>query len=830
VEPTPPAAKKGRVRRFNYRQRETWSTLKLAVHDYAAHLQESIDGLYNPIALTTVHDNAKRFACAAKKHNITTQEVSYEQFWEDSKPKNPPLLSPNQVLFLQEAIVSRDNGNNPMTRHEVIQLITEISQTFDEVKAKNHFDYLIREGRLTILKRGGRVMTAQATTTKRSAITMEQQWRWHSTFDWCFNEVSRLNTFDGTGVDFQDVCDHFVGNIDESCFMANGDGSIKVIASSHKKKTEAIRDDCRSSITSLRSGNAAGDQGPFIFLAKGKKNDCHRSLNPRSLENDQCMPTGSYIAMCDNAYMTDVVWLEVVPKLCAGIRAMPIIKDHPEWWCMFTLDGFGSHVNVHEALKIFTEYKILITKEEGDSSQVNQAYDQLVARADKRHLNCSLIKIKKTLKSKMTQWHLIKIAANAQMKVSRETWVKSFIKVNCHPKFRISFADWLDRLRDKGILQSGDSFYDDNIFGLFDAMPAFWKRMPVVARQGLVDAIDNMKEEAEDNETTVWSATNIRVLTKFVPLEDMHKTRACYLAAKEDAKVIVTTEEQYMKRMQQLQQNEGESSSGINEDSTNKKLENYFSFKPQMLLDAFIEERQKRPATLTSASSTRELFDHMCNHAAQMHWDKAKSLLPAAALDVEVSADQTTLFNPSYKNVLQGYIMYDVKGAGAMNKIAKRRLDIMSGNVASYARCLNNKKHLGSLKEYNELIASVAEISAEMEVEKQRKREEASAKATERQEKKKQAVKDFKTIQEAKMPELQALMKKRSAAAAAVEDGGSSLLSIEDATKNYLLALSKRQLMDLLKYYYAVKVPGVAKMQKEELVDELWRQDSMYCL
>jgi len=62
---------------------------------------------------------------------------------------------------------------------------------------------------------------------------------------------------------------------------------------------------------------------------------------------------------------------------------------------------------------------------------------------------------------------------------------------------------------------------------------------------------------------------------------------------------------------------------------------------------------------------------------------------------------------------------------------------------------------LGSLKEYNELIASVAEISAEMEVEKQRKREEASAKATERQEKKKQApVKDFKTIQEAKMPEL----------------------------------------------------------------------------
>lgn len=183
MEPTtPPAAKKAKMkgaRRLNYQQRETWSTLKLAVHDYAAHLHESVEGLYDPIALTTVNDNAKRFAHAANKHNIRTQDVTYEQFWEDSKPKNPPLLwSPNQVSFLQEAIVSRDNGNNPITRHEVIQLITEISQTFDEVKAKNHFDYLIREGRLTILKRGGRVLTAQATTTKRSAITMEQQWRW----------------------------------------------------------------------------------------------------------------------------------------------------------------------------------------------------------------------------------------------------------------------------------------------------------------------------------------------------------------------------------------------------------------------------------------------------------------------------------------------------------------------------------------------------------------------------------------------------------------------------------------------------------------------------
>ena len=97
---------------------------------------------------------------------------------------------------------------------------------------------------------------------------------------------------------------------------------------------------------------------------------------------------GSDVAMSENAYMTDAVWLEVVPKLCIGIlRQMPVIKEHPNWWCMFSLDGFGLHVNVNEAHKIFEAYKIMVVEEEGDTSQVNQAYDQLTAKEDKRLLN-----------------------------------------------------------------------------------------------------------------------------------------------------------------------------------------------------------------------------------------------------------------------------------------------------------------------------------------------------------------------------------------------------------------------------------------------------------
>ena len=70
-------------------------------------------------------------------------------------------------------------------------------------------------------------------------------------------------------------------------------------------------------------------------------------------------------------------------KLCKGIWEMPAIKDHPEWWCLLSLAGFGSHLNT-DALEVFAKYKILIFKEEGDASQVYQPYDQQVTTQDER--------------------------------------------------------------------------------------------------------------------------------------------------------------------------------------------------------------------------------------------------------------------------------------------------------------------------------------------------------------------------------------------------------------------------------------------------------------
>jgi hypothetical protein len=67
-----------------------------------------------------------------------------------------------------------------------------------------------------------------------------------------------------------------------------------------------------------------------------------------------------------------------------GYRLLDIVKDNPDWWMLELLDGFGSHVNCHEANMYRWQKKVLSLKEEGDSSHINQAYDRFTAKNDKR--------------------------------------------------------------------------------------------------------------------------------------------------------------------------------------------------------------------------------------------------------------------------------------------------------------------------------------------------------------------------------------------------------------------------------------------------------------
>jgi hypothetical protein len=212
-------------------------------------------------------------------------------------------------------------------------MVMELSQCASRQQATNHYDYLVRNHKLSGLKRGGKVVAAQKTTTKRSQITIEQQLRWHTAVDFALAEQQRL---DLPAEEFDEVKEHFFCHMDESCLLASN-GTLRVIGAASKSKTEKIMEDCRASITVLRTDAAGGFSGPWIFLAAGKQ-ITSRAL--RSIDKMLGVPPNSKVYMTPSAYMTDAVFAEIAPQLAAGIRKMPHICEHPHWWVILLVGRF----------------------------------------------------------------------------------------------------------------------------------------------------------------------------------------------------------------------------------------------------------------------------------------------------------------------------------------------------------------------------------------------------------------------------------------------------------------------------------------------------------
>jgi hypothetical protein len=137
-----------------------------------------------------------------------------------------------------------------------------------------------------------------------------------------------------------------------------------------------------------------------------------------------------------------------------------------------TLDGFKSHVNVDEALKKFASVKIRIVKEEAGTSHVNQPYDQQTAQADKRTSRQLLDMARTKVNGNIDQWKLIGILIVFINNLKKDVWMNSFIKVNLHPKHRVDYMKWVERISSHVI--TGESAYKRNTASMYDAMPAFW--------------------------------------------------------------------------------------------------------------------------------------------------------------------------------------------------------------------------------------------------------------------------------------------------------------------------------------------------------------------
>ncbi len=227
--------------------------------------------------------------------------------------------------MLQSIATSRDEMNKGMTRKEMITLMSELFSVSSKA-AENHFDYLIKSKQFPELKQGGRVVSAQVTTTNYTAITTQKLLWTYNTIQLAWAKQAKFNGWNVCpslliqnegGVDDKKIRDFFTVNLEETCFMAS-EGHLQVIGSVAKIKHEKNTANSRQSITVVHLESAAGVEGPLIYLAKGKELTV-ASMIDKNFARIHKAPTGSYVKMTPNAYMTNEVWLDITPSLCKGM-------------------------------------------------------------------------------------------------------------------------------------------------------------------------------------------------------------------------------------------------------------------------------------------------------------------------------------------------------------------------------------------------------------------------------------------------------------------------------------------------------------------------------
>ena len=194
-------------------------------------------------------------------------------------------------------------------------------------------------------------------------------------------------------------------------------------------------------------------------------------------------------------------------------------------------------------------------------------------------------------------------------------------------------------------------------------------------------------------------------------------------------------------------------------------------------------------------------FSHITNFVARNHWEKCdQDLLPSKYLNLEITAEQKKNLNPTLKQVLVGSLTDEVMGVGAKRKLAKRRLEMIEGNVSSYSRIINDSEQLNQLKEWKKIHATVALIQEEREEKKELAREEKRKKEEEKDRKKKEAVEKLAKERAESIPKLQPHVSK-------------GLDHMKTQTNDLL--------REFLKLWFEKPSTGLAKMAKPALVAEI---------
>ena len=137
-----------------------------------------------------------------------------------------------------------------------------------------------------------------------------------------------------------------------------------------------------------------------------------------------------------------------------------------------------------------------------------------------------------------------------------------------------------------------------------------------------------------------------------------------------------------------------------------------FALKPKNLVEEYKENR-------TSTTAQANFFVHMTNFVATKHVSgnkrlgKREKLQPSSYLHVDMHYDQKHLLNPNPQDAQLSEIISQAQGDKAKKREAKRRQEVISGNINSYSAILNGKQQMEMATDYNDIAASIGILNSE---------------------------------------------------------------------------------------------------------------------
>ena len=595
----------------------------------------------------------------------------------------PTLFSEGEQQFAVDVVRRHDRGNDGLSKRECVDILHDLKPGAKRASVSKAFDRTIRPHNSEALTG---IVKANPTTVKRTAITVGQQFRWHTAVDQALTFLREQNTgLTPDGKTFGEVIDHFVFGGDETCFLASG-ADVKIIGDKQKPKHDLPTGNSRTSATIYRVGSTAGATGPTGFLPPGKQRKA--GYTDAFLEKHGA-PPGSMVVMTPTGYMTEDAWLEMAPKMAAGIRQVKVVVDMPNWWVLKIIDGFGAHTSSERAMEVYSAAKILLLKEDAETSHACQMYDQKVATDDKKSMRQSLAYLRqsnKLVKSTIDGWQLIHVALAAVRELDADSWIYSANKVNLKPSTRISFDEWCVRI--SHYLQGGEhSFKPEVVRDAYTALSPFWHGMDPTEKKLAVSVVEShqhaysiacVKELISKVHVPPTELQNLRVAIELAIKDPSHVERGAPTATLVEQPAAVQAAQAKVVNV----------TTGL------------VSF-----------QLHPKAADGSPLLSGEALFDHLIK-MGRRSVPQGTDLVPRMSLDIEYTQQQQRLINPRPVDYAMHEIAKHAHGEGAKQAMAKRKLDNL-GYIRGECGLANDSERIQRLKNQLDLTESLAAISKE---------------------------------------------------------------------------------------------------------------------